>query len=87
VKAIVYTKYGSPEDLAFVKGFPESGKCVPVIRRRYPLRETAEAFRYLAEGHARGQIDITVEHRSNFSYLFAAAAASAARRNAAEIKR
>ena len=39
----------------------EAGKVVPVIDRRYPLSETAEAFRYLGEGHARGKVVIAVE--------------------------
>jgi len=51
------------EDLAFMKGLLEAGKVVPVIDRRYPLSETAEALRYLGEGHARGKIVITVENR------------------------
>jgi NADPH:quinone reductase-like Zn-dependent oxidoreductase len=53
------------QDLAFMKCLLEAGKVVPVIDRRYPLRETAEALRYLGEGHARGKIVITMEHRSN----------------------
>ncbi|RDJ93384.1 hypothetical protein B4Q13_22280, partial [Lacticaseibacillus rhamnosus] len=36
------------------------GKSVPVIDRRYPLRETAEAIRYLETGHARGKVVINV---------------------------
>jgi len=51
------------KDLAFVKGLLEAGKVVPVIDRCYPLSETAEALRYLGEGHARGKIVITVEDR------------------------
>jgi NADPH:quinone reductase-like Zn-dependent oxidoreductase len=39
----------------------ESGKVVPVIDRRYPLDEAAEALRYVGEGHARGKVVITVE--------------------------
>jgi NADPH:quinone reductase-like Zn-dependent oxidoreductase len=50
------------EDLNFIKGLLEAGKVVPVIDRRYPLSETAEALRYLGDGHARGKIVITVEH-------------------------
>lgn len=50
--------------LAFMKGLLESGKVKPVIDRRYPLSETAEALRYLGEGHAKGKIVITVEHAS-----------------------
>jgi NADPH:quinone reductase-like Zn-dependent oxidoreductase len=50
------------QDLTFMKGLLEAGKVVPVIDRRYPLSEAAEALRYLGEGHARGKIVITVEH-------------------------
>jgi NADPH:quinone reductase-like Zn-dependent oxidoreductase len=38
----------------------ETGKVVPVIDRRFPLAETAEALRYLEEGHPRGKVVITV---------------------------
>jgi NADPH:quinone reductase-like Zn-dependent oxidoreductase len=54
----------SQEDLVFLKELVEAGKVVPVIDRRYPLRETAEALRYLGEGHARGKIVITMEDRA-----------------------
>ena len=42
----------------------EAGKIVPVIDKRYRFSETAEALRYLGEGHARGKVVITVEHDS-----------------------
>ena len=48
------------QDLAFVKELLETGKVVPVIDRCYPLREAADAIRYLEEGHAQGKIVITV---------------------------
>jgi NADPH:quinone reductase-like Zn-dependent oxidoreductase len=48
------------KDLAYLKGLLEEGKIVPVIDRRYPLGEAAEALRYLGEGHARGKVVITV---------------------------
>jgi NADPH:quinone reductase-like Zn-dependent oxidoreductase len=50
------------KDLVFLKDLMEAGKVVPVIDRRYPLSDVAEALRYLEEGHARGKIVITVEH-------------------------
>jgi NADPH:quinone reductase-like Zn-dependent oxidoreductase len=50
------------KDLVFIKELLETGKVVPVIDRRYPLSETAEALRYLEEGHAKGKVVITVEH-------------------------
>lgn len=48
-------------DLVFLKELLEAGKIVPVIDRRYPLKETAEALRYLGDGHARGKVVITME--------------------------
>jgi NADPH:quinone reductase-like Zn-dependent oxidoreductase len=49
----------SQKDLVFVKELIEAGKVVPVIDRRYPLSETAEAVRYYGKGHARGKVVIT----------------------------
>jgi len=48
------------KDLAFMKELFEAGKVIPIIDRRYPLNETAEALRYFGEGHARGKVVITV---------------------------
>ncbi len=50
------------KDLDFMNELFEAGKVVPVIDRRYPLSEVAEALRYLEEGHAQGKVVITVEH-------------------------
>jgi NADPH:quinone reductase-like Zn-dependent oxidoreductase len=38
----------------------EAGKVVPVIDRRYPLSEVAEAIQYLEDGQALGKVVITV---------------------------
>ena len=48
-------------DLIFMKSLIEAGKVVPVIERRYPLRQAAEALRYLGEGHAQGKLVISLE--------------------------
>jgi len=52
------------EDLVFVKELIEAGKVVPVIDRRYPLSEVADAMLYYQEGHPQGKVVITVEHDS-----------------------
>jgi NADPH:quinone reductase-like Zn-dependent oxidoreductase len=49
------------KDLFMMKELLEAGKVVPVIDRRYPLREVPEALRYLEEGHARGKVVIAME--------------------------
>jgi len=51
----------SQSDLVILKELLEAGKIIPVIDRRYPFSETAEALRYLGAGHARGKVVITVE--------------------------
>jgi NADPH:quinone reductase-like Zn-dependent oxidoreductase len=48
------------KDLVFVKELVEAGSVVPVIDRCYPLSETADALRYLEEGHAYGKVVITI---------------------------
>ena len=48
------------EDLQFLKELIEAGKVSPVIDRTYPLSEAPQAIRYLAEGHPRGKVVVTV---------------------------
>lgn len=50
------------QDLALIAELIGAGKVVPVIEKRFPLGQTAEAFRYLGKGHADGKIIITMEH-------------------------
>lgn len=47
-------------DLTFIKDLIEAGKVPPVIDRTYPLENTADAVRYIGEGHAAGKVIITV---------------------------
>jgi NADPH:quinone reductase-like Zn-dependent oxidoreductase len=55
------------KDLVFIKELLEAGKVVPMIDRRYPLSETAEALRYLEEGHVRGKVVIIVDNNNHTS--------------------
>lgn len=50
----------SQDDLKFLTDCITEGKVVPVIDKTYPLRETADAIRYLEAGHARGKVVIAV---------------------------
>jgi len=51
-------------DLVLLTSLVEAGKVKPVIDRRYPLSEVAEAMRYLGAGHAKGKVVITVNQES-----------------------
>ena len=46
------------KDLTVLRELLESDKVIPAVDREYPLAETAEAIRYLQEGHARGKVVI-----------------------------
>ncbi len=50
----------SQKDLKFIVTLANDGKIKPVIERHFSLDKTAEAVRYLSEGHARGKIVIKV---------------------------
>ncbi|HKW03044.1 MAG TPA: NAD(P)-dependent alcohol dehydrogenase [Vicinamibacterales bacterium] len=47
-------------DLALIGGLIAAGTITPVIDRRHPLRDSAEAIRYLEDGHPRGKVVIDV---------------------------
>ena len=48
-------------DLAFLAQLLQDGKVTPAIDRRYAFRDTADAIRYLEQGHAHGKIVVTLE--------------------------
>lgn len=48
------------KDLLVIQELLASGKLTPIIDRRYPLSETAQAIAYLETGRARGKVMISV---------------------------
>jgi NADPH:quinone reductase-like Zn-dependent oxidoreductase len=59
-RMVTWVTRPNTDDLLTLKALLEDRKIVPVIDRVYPLREAAEATRYLGEGHARGKVVVTV---------------------------
>lgn len=54
-------------DLVTLGGLLASRKVTPVIDSRHRLSETSEAFRRLAEGHARGKIVVTMDQNGSLA--------------------
>lgn len=48
------------KDLEFVAGLLAEGKVKPVIAKRFPLAQTADAIRCVEEGHAQGKVVVTI---------------------------
>jgi NADPH:quinone reductase-like Zn-dependent oxidoreductase len=48
------------ENLVALREYLEAGGVTPVIDRTYPLNETADAIRYVGEGHARGKVVVSL---------------------------
>jgi len=59
-KAVFFVAKFNSADMQVLRELLEAGKVTPVIDRRYPLSEVADAFRYLGEGHAQGKVVITI---------------------------
>lgn len=59
-KMLILSARSSASDLEFLKTQIEAGKIKPVIDRCYPLNQTADAMRYLGQGHARGKVIVVI---------------------------
>jgi NADPH:quinone reductase-like Zn-dependent oxidoreductase len=60
-KFVIFITKITKEDLTVMRDLMEARKVTPVIERRYRLNEVSEAIRYLATGHARAKLVITLE--------------------------
>jgi NADPH:quinone reductase-like Zn-dependent oxidoreductase len=64
-KFVFYIAKLTKDDLNVLRDLMQSGKVSPVIDRAYTLEQTAEAVRYMEEGHARGKVVITLGDSEN----------------------
>ena len=53
---------GNMSNMALITALAEAGTLRPVIDRSYPLERIAEAFKYVEQGHKKGNVVITVTH-------------------------
>jgi NADPH:quinone reductase-like Zn-dependent oxidoreductase len=53
---------GNMANMRLITALAEAGTLRPVIDRSYPLERIAEAFKYVEQGHKKGNVVITVAH-------------------------
>jgi NADPH:quinone reductase-like Zn-dependent oxidoreductase len=60
-KFVFYIAKLTKDDFNVLRELMEAGKVSPVIDRTYKMNETADAVRYIEEGHARGKVVVIVD--------------------------
>lgn len=59
-RLVTFTTRENRDDLLAIRELIEAGAVTPVIDRTYPLTDAADAVRYVAAGHTRGKVLITI---------------------------
>ena len=59
-KVVFFIAKLNKPDLEVLRDLLEAAKLTPVVDRQYELSATADAFRYMGEGHCRAKVVITV---------------------------
>ena len=60
-KFVFYIAKLTKGDFGVLRDLMQSGKVSPVIDRTYKLEQTADAVRYMEEGHARGKVVVKID--------------------------
>jgi NADPH:quinone reductase-like Zn-dependent oxidoreductase len=59
-RMVFFLAHQNKADLGVLRELLDTAKVVPVIDRTYPLAQTADAIRYLEDGHASGKVIVTM---------------------------
>ena len=59
-RQVTWVAQDKQADMALLSDWLEAGKITPVLDRTYPFEATAEAMRYVEQGHTQGKVVITI---------------------------